>query len=242
MASFRAQRLFKQCNSYERLNELMLQVVKMELPNPMNFFVNVEEATGPTMDSEWWGTSERWNLLVKINEAGLITTFTNEGEEHEYKATQIADGTVVYFNYRCALEFIMKKERAANLIAALRAEHFIVKRAVSTDGETPGEVRFNITNETFIDGRERQYTNAIMLANGGVLGGGQWEDVLNSEFLERLKEETVSLIVIDPFYNKPAHSESGVLTRVLYHATQRTDEADNSVSSRLKKRKLVEWL
>lgn len=208
---------FKECGSYEELNILMTKAVKLETMSPITGF-----SYDPTLelagDSDWWGKTRRWELLVKINEAGVITTNANEGEEQPYHLTEM-QGRRFVTNYRCILEFLCERSMTERLIDGLVQDGFIIQKG--DNGEFNGDRRPATMYTDIETGEDDAYTNYRVGKKFDIMQHLEASlfDSLNPEFVEKLLNECDFFRIIDPCFNRPADHPNGLFTRVLYHAT-----------------------
>lgn len=77
----------KDIRSINDLREFMLRVVKQEVPSPLYAYNPLEEENS---DNYWWTEdNESYQLLIKLNEIGLITINSQDGK---YEDGDIGEG------------------------------------------------------------------------------------------------------------------------------------------------------
>jgi len=210
---------FKNCSSFDEMVTLMTKAVKMEMLSPTSMFL-YDPQIDKYGDSNWWGASNRWKLLVRINESGVVTTNANEGEETAYEWDD--DKNEIANNYRCQLSFIIQRdEKGKRLIDGLKSDGFVIQQG-KVDAERPkkGQERVPMTMFTNVaTGEDDVHSSAAVSAHFNIEAREEWIDSFNDEFRQWLLTECDFFWVRDPFFNRPADHPTGLFSRILFHVT-----------------------
>lgn len=212
---------FKACASYADLNNLMIRVVKRQIRSPVYGF---DEIGGDSdSDNHWW-SGPRYEKLVRINELGVITFNAEEGMEQNY-GTDFAGSPI---NYRCSLYCLIAKTPAAELFFdAMKRDGFHV---IKGDAPIPQFKREKLMENSPL----RRFPTSSNVTGGLSDDPGtavkiygeppRTPSFASTVFLEALSPSfgstlltftAIEFVVVDPFYNRPAHSATGLYTTII---------------------------
>lgn len=236
---------FLDCETLEELQSLSVKVVKGEIRAPNYGFDEVEGNS----DNHWWGKGPRWELLVKINEAGIITLNAEEGEEIPYQRieglpTKLTEKELDELgftagnasNWRCSLTCLVPRFYRYTVLNGLRSDGFmVVNNDIFVDDYDDLKIEYRVrltsgVNWRGVDGKGG--TSMPILSHNDkdrVLQSYNFAldsliPYLNDEFAEQLLNVADEYTFVDLFYNRPAHHPDGLFSRILYHATKAEQE------------------
>ncbi len=175
---------FLQCRSFTEFNILMTNVIKLNNPSPLYDF-----KTSYNTDNWWWGHTRAWQLLLRINELGLITLDTLEGEADEKPKSYS----------HTVLNGLLPRSRFNKLIQKIPDDIWLYE----CDNNIHMEKRYNlIINSELIP--TSNTTSLVLLNNGKILSDNIPKEYLNKSFIKYLTEKVVEFMLISHHNDKPA--------------------------------------
>lgn len=168
------------CKTYQEFNVLMTNVIIFNNPSPLYAF-----RTTYNTDNWWWGHTESWKLLVAINQYGMITLDTQEGNADDVPILPcqiILNGLLPINDY--------------NHFIKLVPNNMIVYECTN-DYNLINKISYTILPVTCNSG-------LILLSNSKILSNHHYHQYLNTNFKKYLLGNVIECMIVSRLNNQPA--------------------------------------
>ena len=214
MTPDQAMQAYMEATTWADLVRLSVGIMHDKVPSPFYGFIPVDEENE---DNNWWGQGPRWEMLLQINQKGVITTEAQECDETWSSPVPEgwAEEGVIAQNCRVSLCCSCPRKVYDKLKPELEGQGLLVIEAWNNCA--PNKVFSNAEN-IYADGRTVSLSSLhYEMTEDGLMTNydNPLLDVVGDKMRTYLETKCVSFFIQDPIWNRPAHLEGGVFNTLL---------------------------